>query len=77
MKNSLILRISTIVKKKAMLGSNIASQKWVRLQSKFVNKNIINLSRQNLSASKILLLYIGFEFVPTANKADCAKFKTE
>ena len=60
-----------------MKGSNIASQKWVRLQSKFVNKNVINLSRQNLSASKISLLYIGFKFVPTANKADCAKFKTE
>ena len=34
-------------------GSNIASQIGVRLDLKFVIKNVINLSRKNLSASGI------------------------
>ena len=34
-------------------GNNIASQIGVRLEGKFVSKNVINLSRRNLSASEI------------------------
>ena len=47
----------------------IASQIGVRLEG----KNVINLSRRNLSASEISLLSKGLKFVPTANKIDCEK----
>ena len=40
-------------------------------------KMLINLSRRNLSPSEISLLSKGLKFVPTANKIDCAKLKTE
>ena len=60
-----------------MKGINIASQTGVRLDGKFVSKNVINLSRRNLSASEISLLSKGLKFVPTANKIDRAKLKTE
>ena len=36
--------------------NNIALQKGVRLEGKFVSKIVINLSRRNLSASEISLL---------------------
>ena len=49
----------------------------VRFKCKFGSKNVINLSRRNLSASEILLLSKGWKFVPTANKIDRAKLKTE
>ena len=58
-------------------GNNIASQIGVRLEGKFVSKNVINLSRRNLSASEISLLSKGLKLVPTANKIDRAKLKTE
>ena len=58
-------------------GNNIASQIGVRLEGKFVSKNVINLSRRNLTASEISLLSKGLKFVPTANKIDRAKLKTE
>ena len=58
-------------------GNNIASQIGVRLEGKFVSKNVINLSRRNLSASEISLLSKGLKFVPTANKIGRAKLKTE
>ena len=51
----------------------IASQIGVRLEG----KNVINLSRRNLSASEISLLSKGLKFVHTANKIDCAKSKAE
>ena len=38
---------------------------------------MINLSRRNLSASEISLLSKGLKFVPTVNKIDRAKLKTE
>ena len=58
-------------------GNNIASQIGVRLEGKFVRENVINLSTRNLSASEISLLSKGLKFVPTANKIDRAKLKTE
>ena len=58
-------------------GNNIASQIGVRLEGKFVSKNVINLSRRNLSASEISLPYKGLKFLPTANKIDRAKLKTK
>ena len=60
-----------------MKGNNIASQIGVRLEGKFVSKNVINLSRRNLSVSEISLLCKGLKVVPTANKIDRAKLKTE
>ena len=60
-----------------MKGNNIASQTGVRLEGKFVSKNVINLSRRNLSASEMSLLSKGLKFVPTANKIVRAKVKTE
>ena len=60
-----------------MKGNNIASQIGVRLEDTFVSKNVINLSRRNLSASEISLLSKGLTFMPTANKIDRAKLKTE
>ena len=58
-------------------GNNIASQIGVKLEGKFVSKNVINLSRRNLSASEISLPPKGLKFVPTANEIDRAKSKTE
>ena len=58
-------------------GNDIASQIGVRLEGKFVSKNGINLSRRNLSVSEISLLSKGLKFVPTANKKDRVKLKTE
>ena len=57
--------------------NNIVSQMGVRLKCKFVSKNVINLSRRNLSTSEILLLSKGLKFVHTANKIDRVKLKTE
>ena len=58
-------------------GNNRASQILVRLEGKFVSKNLINLSRRNLSASEILFLSKGLKFVSTANKIEHANLKTE
>ena len=43
----------------------------------FVSKNVVNLSRQNLTDSEISLLPKGLNFVPTSNTIDKAKLKTE
>ena len=58
-------------------GNNIALQLGVKLEGKFVSKNVINLSRRNLSISEISLVSKGLKFVPTANKIDHAKLKRE
>ena len=57
--------------------NNIATYIGERLESKFVSSNVINLSRRNLSEAEISLLSKGLKFVPTANKIDRAKLKTE
>ena len=57
--------------------SNTDSLKKTRLEGKFVSKNVINLSRINLSRSEISLLSKGLKFVPSANKIDRAKLKRE
>ena len=43
----------------------------------FVSKNVVNLSRQNLTGSEISSLSKGLNFVPTSNTIDKAKLKTE
>ena len=48
-----------------------------RLQGNFVSKNVVNLSRRNLTGSEIYLLSKGLNFVPTSNTIDKAKLKTE
>ena len=57
--------------------NNIATYKGERLEGKFVSSNVINFSRRNLSEAEISLLSKGLKFVPTANKIDRAKLKTE
>ena len=56
---------------------NVATFRGNRLDGKFVSKNVINLSRRNLSSAEISLLSRGLKFVPTANKIDHAKLKRE
>ena len=56
-----------------MKENYIASQIGVRLEG----KNVINLSRRNLSSAEISLLSKGLKLVPTANKIDQAKLKGE
>ena len=57
--------------------NNTASLNKTRLEGKFVSKNVINLSKRNLSQSEISLLSKGLKFVPSANKIDPAKLKRE
>ena len=54
-----------------------AFYKELRLEGKFVSKNVFNLSRRNLSPPEISLLSKGLKFVPSANKIDRAKLKRE
>ena len=56
---------------------NTTSYKGLRLEGKFVSKNIINLARRNLYPPGISLLFKGLEFVPSANKLDLVKLKRE
>ena len=48
-----------------------------RSQGNFVNKNVMNLSRWNLTDSEISLLSKGLTFVPTSNAIDKSKLKKE
>ena len=48
-----------------------------RLKGKFVSKNVINLSEQNLNENEISLLSKGLDFIPTCNKVDVARLKLE
>ena len=56
---------------------NTAFYKGLRLEGKFVCKNVFNRSRRNLSLSEISLLSKGLKFVPSAKKIDRAKLKRE
>ena len=56
---------------------NTAFYKGLRLDGKFVSKNVFNLSRKNLSPPEIFLLSKGLKFEPSANKIDRAKLKRE
>ena len=57
--------------------TNTASYQGARLHVKFVSKNIINLSKRNLSPPEIFLLFKGLKFVPAAHRIDQAKSKRE
>ena len=58
-------------------SENVAMFRGNRLEGKFVSKNVINLSRRNLSSAEISLLSKRFKFFPAANKIDQAKLKRE
>ena len=58
-------------------SENVAMFRGNRLQGRFGSKNVINLSRRNLSSAEISLLSKGLKFVSTANKIDQAKLKRE
>ena len=47
------------------------------LRGNFVCKNVVNLSKRNLTGSDISLLSKGLNFVSTCNTIDKAKLKTE
>ena len=57
--------------------NNIATYKGERLDGKLVSSNVINLPRRNLSKAEISLLSKGLKCVPTANKINRGKLKTE
>ena len=65
------------LKRKSKNVGNITSIKYYIYEGKFVCKNVINLSRRNLSSAEISLLSKGLKFVPTANKIDQGKLKRE
>ena len=46
-----------------------------RLEGKFVSKNVVNLSKRELSESEISLLSRGLKFIPTPNSINKAKIK--
>ena len=48
-----------------------------KLQGNFVNKNVVNLSRENLTDFEIILLSKKLNFVPASNTVDKAMLKTE
>ena len=58
-------------------NTNTAFYKGLRLEGKFVNKNVFNLSGKSLSPPEISFLSKGLKFVPLANKIDSAKLKRE
>ena len=58
-------------------SENVAVFRGNKLEGKFVSKNVINLSRRNLSSAEISLLLKGLEIFPTTNKIDQAKFKRD
>ena len=57
--------------------NNITTYKGERSESEFVSTNVINLSRRNLSETETSPLSKGLKFVPTTNKINGAKLKTE
>ena len=58
-------------------SENVAMFRENRLEGKFVSKNVINLSRRNLSSAEVSLLSKGLRFVLIAKKIDQAKLKRE
>ena len=48
-----------------------------KLKGSFVSKNVVNLSKRNLTYAEISLLSKGLNFVPTCNNIDKAKLKME
>ena len=48
-----------------------------RIKGKFVSKNVVNLSKRQLTKVEILLLSKGLKFAPTSNQINKAKLKTE
>ena len=47
------------------------------LQGSFVSKNVVNLSRRNLTDSEISLSSEGLTYVPTSNTINKSKLKKE
>ena len=58
-------------------SENVAMFRGNRLEGKFFSKNVINLSRRNLSSAGVSRLSKGLKFVPAANKIDEVKLKRE
>ena len=56
---------------------NTAFYKGLRLEGKFVSKNVFNLSKRNLFPPESSLLSKGLKLLPSANKIDRQKLKRE
>ena len=56
---------------------NAAKMLINRLHGNFVSRNVVNLSRRNVTGSEITLLSKGLNFVPTSNTTEKAKLKME
>ena len=65
------------VENKLNVKDNATKMLGDRLQGSFVSKNVINLSRRNLTDSETCLPSKGLNFVPISNTIDKAKLKTE
>ena len=48
-----------------------------QIKGKFVSKNVINLSKWNLTADEISLLSKGPDFIPTYNEVDICRLILE
>ena len=48
-----------------------------RIKSKFLGKNVVNLSKRKLTKAEVSLLSKGLKFVPTSNHINKAKLKME
>ena len=62
---------------KLNVKDNAAKMLENRLQGTFVSKNVVNLSRRNITGSEISLLPKGHNFVPTSITTDKTKLKME
>ena len=65
------------VENKLNVKDNATKMLGDRLQGSFVSKNVINLSRRNLTDSETCLPSKGLNFVSISNTIDKAKLKTE
>ena len=62
---------------KLNVKDNAAKMLDNRLQGNFASKNVVNLSRRNLTDPEIYLLSKELNFIPTSNIIDKAKLKME
>ena len=59
------------------IKGNAAKMLINRLHGNFVSRNVVNLSRQNVTGSEIISLSKGLNFVPTSNTIEKVKLKME
>lgn len=77
--SSIAIRDVNTSSKNIKLNLNNSTTKVLddRLQGNFVNDNVVNVSRWNLTDFEKSLLSKGLNFLLTSNRVDKAKLKTE